>query len=166
MERDKEEVFQTALDKLGHENPFVRELAAEAFGSLKDVRAVTPLINVLNKEKDEKVLKAAVTALGKIGDSRALRPLVRMLRSEFPPTVRKAAADAFGDIGDQRVIKVLEVALDKERDHKVKAALEYAIKSIEEQKELGAGHKGAVRRMQRIPASKRKTKKDLPKVTQ
>lgn len=54
--------------------------AINALGRIGDVRAVEPLITILqNKNEDKKMLYAAILALGEIGDARAVRPLIDRL---------------------------------------------------------------------------------------
>ena len=67
---------------------------ADALGMLGDVRAVEPLIKVLDGKAryyDWDILKAAAEALGKLGDPKAVQPLVKVLEhSDWQ--VRKCAA--------------------------------------------------------------------------
>jgi HEAT repeat protein len=71
----------------------VRMAAAEVLGRIGDLRAVEPLIAVLNDNRYDDVCKVAMAALGKIGDSRALEPLLAALKSNSL-SVRQAAASA------------------------------------------------------------------------
>src|SRR5688500_11977735 len=56
----------------------VRKAAAEALGEIKDVRAVEPLIAIL-QDIDRDVAMAAAEALGEIKDARAVEPLILAL---------------------------------------------------------------------------------------
>jgi len=64
--RDKEEFVE------------VRACAALALGKIKDVRAVMPLIELLD---DPAVSKQVIFALGEIGDEKALKPLKNLLET-------------------------------------------------------------------------------------
>jgi hypothetical protein len=60
----------TLMHFLRHDNPTYRYIAASAFGSLKEKKAVDSLARLL-KDVDADVRTAAVFALGQIGDIRA-----------------------------------------------------------------------------------------------
>jgi hypothetical protein len=110
---------------LGDRNSDARSSVAGALGEMGDVRAVAPLIKVL--EEDEDVSWAAARALGKIGDVRAVAPLIKALGDSLPPLpendsgwlqlrpdwvledeeVYEAAAGALGEIGDARAVEPL-----------------------------------------------------------
>ncbi|MBZ0318985.1 MAG: HEAT repeat domain-containing protein [Anaerolineae bacterium] len=77
--------------------------AAEALGQIGDVRAVEPLISVLN-HSDWTVRDAAAEALGQIGDARAVEPLIAaLLNKDYTPSAAKALAQ----IGDVRAVEPL-----------------------------------------------------------
>lgn len=76
----------------------VREQAAKRLGTLKNPKAVNPLIKVLNDE-DYGVRKVAAIALGRIGDAKAIEPLMNLLYDKEPVVV-KAALKALVNIGE------------------------------------------------------------------
>lgn len=56
-----------------------RHDAAAALGELKAVDACDPLVEIIEKARDESLVSAAAVALGKIGDKRALPALERLV---------------------------------------------------------------------------------------
>jgi len=87
------------------ENVRVRRQAISALGRLKDVRAVEPLIAVLNNE-DVNVSSAG--ALGNIGDIMAVEPLIAALNDD---KMKIASVWALGNIGDKKAIEPLVAVL-------------------------------------------------------
>jgi HEAT repeat protein len=72
-----------------------RRSAAEELGTMRDARAVEPLIAAL-QDPDDSVADAAAVALGRIADPRAIRPLAAALKK---PATRWSAADALVGLG-------------------------------------------------------------------
>lgn len=96
--------------------------AIVAIGKIGDVRAVEPLMAIMEKYTAEMAGPAAET-LGKIGDARAVESLIIILSSQDRfignqgVTVRINAAEALGQIGDPRAIEPLIDALhSKDKD--------------------------------------------------
>lgn len=87
----------------------LREVAAEAFGRIKDHRAAQPLSR-LQKDDDPGVRRAAVVALGALGHRSALKPLVAAL-SDPDEQVRLAAVRALGENPDPRAAPYLSKLL-------------------------------------------------------
>jgi HEAT repeat protein len=77
------------LVRLGNIDPKVRRRAAEALGTLGDVRAVEPLIAAL-QDGDKVVRRRAAEALGRLGDARAIEPLIATLQRKDSITRRQA----------------------------------------------------------------------------
>lgn len=80
-----------------------RHDAAAALGELKAADAVDPLIEIIEKARDESLVSAAAVALGKIGDKRALPALERLvgnLRDDprFPQSYWEQAKKGHGYI--------------------------------------------------------------------
>jgi len=71
----------------------VRAAAADALGTISDLRALEPLIATL-EDKDGVVRWRAVLALRDIGDSRAIRPLEALAQGDPDATARKASQQA------------------------------------------------------------------------
>jgi hypothetical protein len=63
-------------------NGNVRRLAASALGKIRDVRAVEPLLNLLDCENKPQVRQYVVKALGTIGDKRAEKYLQGILENQ------------------------------------------------------------------------------------
>ena len=104
------------IEALANTSTDVRCAAAEALGKIGDIRAVEPLIGVLqsNSSKgasgvrsDDDVRCAAAEALGKIGDIRAVEPLIGVVQSNSREEVRQAAASALMRFKDARVVRIL-----------------------------------------------------------
>ena len=85
------------LKALEYKDEKVRRDAAAALGKLKDIFAVTPLINAL-KDETWGVRKNAAEALGNIGSMKAVRPLLELLRDE-DSDVRNTALEALSKTG-------------------------------------------------------------------
>lgn len=85
--------------------PALREVAAEAFGRIKDHRAAMPLSR-LQKDDDPGVRRAAVVALGALGHRSALKALVAAL-SDSDEDVRLAAVRALAENPDRRAAPYL-----------------------------------------------------------
>ncbi len=108
-------------------NCSVRRDAAKALGSIKDTRAVEPLVAAL-KDEDEDVREYAAEALKSIGDTRAVEPLITALQDKSF-YVRRDAAKALGSIKDTRAVEPLVAAL-KDEDEDVREYAAEALKSI------------------------------------
>jgi HEAT repeat protein len=80
-----------------------RLAAAQELGSLKNPRAVGPLVTAL-RDRDESVAEAAAVALGQIGDSRAIPALAGALDQ---PAARWRAAEALVGMGAPALNAVL-----------------------------------------------------------
>ncbi|HEX4205477.1 MAG TPA: HEAT repeat domain-containing protein [Ktedonobacteraceae bacterium] len=66
-----------------------RTNAAEALGTLGDLRAVAPLIAALG-DADAQVREVVATALGSLGDGRAIQPLHALLADPVSAVTRQA----------------------------------------------------------------------------
>jgi HEAT repeat protein len=97
---------------LKHKNPYVRLVAAQLLGEIRDSQAIEPLIALLH-DKDWDIQLAVVGALGQIGDRRAVEPLITAL-SDKHEDMRGKAAEALGQIGDKRAVEPLTAALHDE----------------------------------------------------
>ena len=81
-----------------------------ALNKMKDVKAVDPLIQILN-DKNPEVRSSAAIILGDIGDKKEVEPLILALKIAVSNLVRGAAARALGKIGDVRAVEPLTRAL-------------------------------------------------------
>ncbi len=112
----------------------VREEAAEALGSLKDARAVLPLVRLL-ADSDRSVRTAAVAALTAIG-APAVVPVGEGLRHSNL-NVQEAAASILSAIADARVLEGLVAAL-RSTDWVVRMHAAKALGRIGEARAVGA----------------------------
>lgn len=103
------------VDNLKNPDSIVRWTSAYALRNLGDVRAVEPLLAILNKDSEPMVRRGAANALGELGDCRAVEALIGHL--EDPDVlVRRSAAKALGLLCDSRAINPLMTHLDDSCD--------------------------------------------------
>jgi len=87
----------------------------KALGQIGDERAVAPLIEVLEKSKDNDSRKTAATALGQIGDERAVMLLDKLLEDDGTDgELCLSIVGALGQIGGERAIRALTKAMSDE----------------------------------------------------
>lgn len=97
----KNEAVQNLVPLLQDKSTLVRRETAYALGKVGASQAVTPLLQVLQKDKVLEVRNAALVALGEIGDAAAVDALVKVLlrkpqtKEEF---LRRSAARSIGQI--------------------------------------------------------------------
>ncbi|MBI4488900.1 MAG: ATP-dependent metallopeptidase FtsH/Yme1/Tma family protein [Deltaproteobacteria bacterium] len=106
---------------------FIRGRAVIEFGTLKDARAVDPLIEVLRTDDDWGIRENAVKALASIKDARAVGPLIAALKDPHKD-VRLNAVLALGGIGDKQAIRPLEELA--KRDSYVAKEAHWALKEL------------------------------------
>jgi HEAT repeat protein len=75
-------MLETYISDLQHADPAVRYNAAQELGRLRDVRALTALVEAL-PTADEKLQYAVFSSLLKLGDARAAEPLLIHLASHL-----------------------------------------------------------------------------------
>jgi len=112
------------LALLDTESPLSRHQTARILGSIKDMRAVEPLIVVLTADNVEDVRRTAAWALGEIKDERAVQPLIQALKEDKSEIVRRVAAWALGEIQDLRAVEPLVQVLREGSDTVRIAAIE------------------------------------------
>jgi HEAT repeat protein len=108
------------IEHLGHADPRIRTVAADALGWIRAEEAAEPLALLL-RDDDPEVRRHAAHALGMIGDRRSASPLVGAL-ADADPHVRRGAAYALGMIGGPLAREALETALDDPDRHVVRNA--------------------------------------------
>jgi HEAT repeat protein len=84
------------LSLLTHENPLVRQRAADSLAHRRDPRTIGPLLVSLHDE-DHYVRVAVARALGELGAYHATEDLLKLLGDQ-EPMVRRAAVEALGVI--------------------------------------------------------------------
>jgi HEAT repeat protein len=104
-----------------------------AAATLRDARAVEPLVSLLNVE-DPAVRSSAATALGRLNDTRAVQALVASTQDP-EQEVRDAASDALNGMGMAAVIVVVANVM---RDA-VREQLDRGEEEADVPKQVGAG---------------------------
>ncbi|MGC2235731.1 MAG: HEAT repeat domain-containing protein [Pyrinomonadaceae bacterium] len=97
----KEEAAQSLLPLLNDKSELVRREAAYALGKVGNPSAITPLIQIFQKDKILEVRNAAIVALGEIGDAGAVDVLTQILQKkpkEEDEFQRRSAARSAGQI--------------------------------------------------------------------
>lgn len=97
----KSEAVAVLTPLLDDREAFVRKEAAYALGAVRSPDAATPLIRILQGEKDLEVQAAAVVGLGSSGNPAAVEPLLAVLQrrpSEETEFLRRSAARSVGQI--------------------------------------------------------------------
>ncbi|MCG2721133.1 MAG: HEAT repeat domain-containing protein [Thermodesulfovibrionales bacterium] len=89
----------------------------KALKEIKDLRAVDPLIALIDGEQDYRIVCEAARALGNIGDHRALEPLIDGLK--YNRAVREQVVWTLGKLGNPRAIEPLRELLETESDERV-----------------------------------------------
>jgi HEAT repeat protein len=97
-------------------------LIAQALGQLGDLRAVEPLIELLDTS-NLGVTQAAAIALGKLGDARAIYPLIDVFRHEWDDTETittwQEAAKALVSIGDAAFVPLVAALRDEDENVRI-----------------------------------------------
>lgn len=91
-------------DKMGNRS---NEEIAEALGLIGDDRAVSKLIQLMERTRDNNVALWAMRSLGKIGSAEAVKPLTDMALEHENKFMRKNAVVALGNVGDPSAIDAL-----------------------------------------------------------
>ncbi len=105
---------------------WVRMIAAETLGKIRDPRAVQPLIEAMG---DGDSVMACIEALSRIGHPDALVPICQAL-SRPEPEVRVEAIDALRRMRDVRVRPVLEACLSQDPSRAVRSRAQVALAAI------------------------------------
>jgi HEAT repeat protein len=116
-------VLGAALDACGSDITLCRRILS-ALGSLKDARAVQPLVAHLAFVQTR---RETALALAAIADPTSTPALIVCLESDAYVPVRTAAAEALGRLGGARAISALRSALGHEREETVRAAIQAAL---------------------------------------
>ncbi len=93
--------MESMIEALKHEDPNIRWDAARALGTLRDARAVEPLLCALD-DPDPDVRRKAVLALAKIRDHRAVEALQACSENDENQVVRWAAARGLGRFQERK----------------------------------------------------------------
>lgn len=96
-----DEAAQVLLPLLSDKKELVRRETAYALGKVRNQDAISPLIQILQKDKVFEVRNAAIVALGQIGDVSAVAELVKLLQkkpNDKEEFLRRSAARSIGQI--------------------------------------------------------------------
>jgi len=109
---DQDEYTVKLMRALKHPEPTTVVRAAALLGTLRECRAVQPLLTLLASANDPYILESAVEALGAIGEGAALDGLIEALAHSYV-RVRGKAAEALGKfLPDDRARTALASALN------------------------------------------------------
>lgn len=123
LEMINEILFSKTLDSpavlvgqmLRETKPDLRIVMCQIVGEIRLAQAGSVLLGILNEERDEKVLRAAINALGMIGDASATTPISEYLYSNSVELVI-AAIQALGQLGTPTAIQRLADKLGEDGD--------------------------------------------------
>lgn len=113
LARMGEPVLKPLITLLGDRDRHMRELAIFALGYLGDPRAVEPLGNVLEREADYLLKRAAAQSLYKIRDQRVVPVLIAALEREENAPILLDLVSFLCRMSDRRVIRPLSSVLQK-----------------------------------------------------
>jgi HEAT repeat protein len=97
------------IASLGHADPYMRTVAAEVLGRLREKQSVQPLITAL-RDHSKLVREKTAIALGHIGDKNAVQPLIESLNDEAEE-VRVTVAGVLGHLRDRAAVPALITSL-------------------------------------------------------
>ena len=123
-------IVPALLQTLADESGDVRGLAAESLGQLRDLRAVEPLLALLDTDQDGEVRWQTAIALGHLGDKRALEPLIAAL-GDPASIAREGAAQGLACLGDVRAVEPL-CALLTDAESEVRWWAGYALRELDD----------------------------------
>lgn len=103
--------FDALLAQLSHPVPLCRSPAARLLGLTRDPRALPPLLNVAQTDRQWLARMWAVKGLGDLGQNEAFDTLADRLRNDEKNRVRAAAAEAIGKLQHPQAETVLTDAV-------------------------------------------------------
>lgn len=94
------------IKNLSTKNTYVLEESINTLGTLRDKKAVAPLMAVFKQSKQHYILVACVKSLGKIGDKKAIPTLAKAYRHpKFD--MKSVAMEALGRVNDKKSLNIL-----------------------------------------------------------
>ena len=102
------------LELLNHAAPLTRSPAARVIGMTHDPRALDPLLNILQTDRQWLARLWAAKALGDLGMTEAFDALSEALKADEKNRVRAAAAEAIGKLRAPMSAELLKLALNDE----------------------------------------------------
>ena len=107
------EVIEPLLEALSDESPSVRDFAVETLGKLNKDEAVSPLIELLSREEDNRVRQQALESLGKLSAQDAFDTLLVSLLDE-DESICASAAKVLKQIDLSKTLNTLSEGLKSE----------------------------------------------------
>ncbi|MHA1218874.1 MAG: HEAT repeat domain-containing protein [Candidatus Heimdallarchaeaceae archaeon] len=123
LERLGKSISDYLIDALENKNPNVRKNVIYLLGKFKEIKAVDPLLEILQNDDEELVKSQAMWALGEIGDKGATELILRILKDENSKN-RTHAIFALKELKDPKVIDPLVSILNNENEDVGRAAVE------------------------------------------
>ncbi len=117
-----EEAVLPIIEVFQSQNPVTRYRAIEFFSYVRDIRAIEPLINLLNRDEETNVRVAAAGILGVLAGNTQVEALINALKDR-DKYVRYNAAISLGNLhAEQAVQPLIEVLKDEEAEVRGHAA--------------------------------------------
>lgn len=95
--RDQASV-EALIRRLGDKDRETVSESARTLGDLGDARAASPLMEVLRKSEDAKVISASGMALAQLGEMAAIYDILPIMQSTRNPVLKRSLAVAVGDL--------------------------------------------------------------------
>ena len=102
--------YSLSIRKLENDDPVVQIKAVKRLEKLGDIRAVKPLILLLNNAKNIYLRKCTIQALGSLHDVKAVETLIKQLEDNHEEIV-ETTAEALGELNDRRAIEPLKLTM-------------------------------------------------------
>jgi len=117
------------LELLNHPVPLTRSPAARVIGMTHDPRALDPLLNILQTDRQWLARLWAAKALGDLGITEAFNALAEVLKTDKKNRVRAGAAEAIGKLRAPMSAELLKLAL-KDEDGGVRKVVEESLSAL------------------------------------
>lgn len=117
---------------LNHEDPEMREAAADGLRVAGSSKGVDALVQALSTDVDSRVRKASARALGKIGGEKGEQGLLEAALGDVEAAVREEAVLALGKLKARWTAEDLVGVLVNDVDASVRAAAAWALGELEE----------------------------------
>jgi len=127
----RENGVEQLLEMLNHPVPLTRSPAARVIGRTRDARALDPLLNILQTDRQWLARLWAAKALGDLGMTEAFDALAETMKTDEKNRVRAAAAEAIGKLRAPMSAELLKLAL-KDEDGGVRKLAEEALSTLEQ----------------------------------
>lgn len=95
---DPTPVVMELVTQLSNEDKAIRTTAAMMLGTIGNIKALEPLLQILQEENGE-VRAAVMDALGSLGDERAVEPLRIIMKLDPDHSQRRIAAEILNELG-------------------------------------------------------------------